>query len=158
MRTGTGVVHTVFDNGLVKLRTNRNNLYTPCSGMMCENNALIDAKNPIGAIKGQYVKFNIPDGKMGVGGAVCFGGPLLLVLVLGMCGYWLGGRQGVSPELAAFGGMILGGLLGAFLLKLYEKKIGKANTMAEITDILVEETIEMESWQGSSGKNAEEGA
>lgn len=55
MRTGTGVVDTVFDNGMVKLRTNRNNLYTPCSGMICKNNALIDAKNPVGAIKGQYV-------------------------------------------------------------------------------------------------------
>ena len=92
----TGVVDTVFDNGMVKLRTNRNNLYTPCSGMICKNNALIDAKNPIGAIKGQYVRFNIPDGKMGVGGAMCFGMPLLMVLIWGAFGYVNGETLGVG--------------------------------------------------------------
>lgn len=148
MRTGTGVVDTVFDNGMVKLRTNRNNLYTPCSGMICKNNALIDAKNPIGAIKGQYVRFNIPDGKMGIGGAMCFGMPLLMVLLWGALGYWLGGNQGAAPELAAFAGMIVGGLIGASLLKWYEKRVRQANTMAEITEIIVEQTIEMEGWQG----------
>lgn len=148
MRTGTGVVDTVFDNGMVKLRTNRNNLYTPCSGMICKNNALIDAKNPVGAIKGQYVRFNIPDGKMGIGGAMCFGMPLLMVLLWGALGYWLGGNQGAAPELAAFAGMIVGGLIGASLLKWYEKRVRQANTMAEITEIIVEQTIEMEGWQG----------
>lgn len=147
MRTGTGVVDTVFDDGTVKLRTNRNNLYTPCSGMICKNNALIDAKNPIGAIKGQYVRFNIPDSQMGIGGAMCFGLPLLLVILLGAAGYWIGSNQGVTPELAAFAGMIIGGLIGAVSLKWYDASVRKDTTMAEITDIIVEHTIEMEDWQ-----------
>ena len=153
MRTGTGVVDTVFDNGMVKLRTNRNNLYTPCSGMICKNNALIDAKNPVGAIKGQYVRFNIPDGKMGVGGAMCFGMPLLMVLIWGAFGYVNGETLGWAKELSAFAGMIFGGIVGAVLLKRYEKKVREANTMAEITEIIVEQTIEMDDWPGNSQQN-----
>ena len=66
MRTGTGVVEEVCPNGLVKIQTNRNNLYSPCSDSMCADNVVIDAVNPIGAQKGQYVQFNIPDAGMGV--------------------------------------------------------------------------------------------
>ena len=61
MRTGTGVVEEVCPNGLAKIQTNRNNLYSPCSDSMCADNVVIDAVNPIGAKKGQYVQFNIPD-------------------------------------------------------------------------------------------------
>lgn len=150
MRTGTGVVDAVLADGTVKLRLNRNNLYTPCSGMIGENNAIIDAKNPVGAIKGQYVKVTIPDGKMGVGGAMCFGMPLLMVIVFGIFAYWLGQQQGQAPELWAFGGMIAGGLIGAFMLRQYDKKAAKANTMAEITEILVEQTIEMDTYPGQT--------
>lgn len=36
------------------------------------------------------------------------------------------------------------------LLKRYEKKVREANTMAEITEIIVEQTIEMDDWPGKS--------
>ena len=76
MRTGTGVVEEVCPNGLAKIQTNRNNLYSPCSDSMCADNVVIDAVNPIGAKKGQYVQFNIPDAGMGVKGIICFGAPV----------------------------------------------------------------------------------
>lgn len=144
MRTGTGVIYTVCDNGLVKIRTNRDNLYTPCSDKMCSDNVLIDAKNPVGAIKGQFVKFNIPDEKMGAGGLMCFGMPTLQVIIWGAAGYWLGVQHGFAGELTAFAGMIGGGILAVLLLKQYERKLRQQNTMAEITDILVDKTNEME--------------
>ena len=53
MRTGTGVVEEVCPNGLAKIQTNRNNLYSPCSDSMCADNVVIDAVNPIGAKKGR---------------------------------------------------------------------------------------------------------
>lgn len=90
MRTGTGVVEEVCPNGLAKIQTNRNNLYSPCSDSMCADNVVIDAVNPIGAKKGQYVQFNIPDAGMGVKGIICFGVPLLLIIVCGVAGYLLG--------------------------------------------------------------------
>lgn len=110
MRTGTGVVEEVCPNGLVKIQTNRNNLYSPCSDSMCADNVVIDAVNPIGAQKGQYVQFNIPDAGMGVKGIICFGVPLLLVIVCG--------------------------ILGCLILKGYEKKINNNQTKAEITGII----------------------
>ncbi len=154
MRTGTGVVDAVLAGGTAKVRMNRNNLYMPCSGMIGENNALIDAKNHVGAVKGQYVKLNIPDGKMGIGGAICFGVPLLMVIICGIFGYRLGAGQGWAPELSAFGGMIGGGIIGAALLRLYDKTAGRDSTMAEITEILVEQTIEMDDTPGQAGKKA----
>ena len=119
MRTGTGVVEEVCPNGLVKIQTNRNNLYSPCSDSMCADNVVIDAVNPIGAQKGQYVQFNIPDAGMGVKGIICFGVPLLLVIVCGILGYLLGGSWQVAPEMTAFAGMIVGGILGCLILKGY---------------------------------------
>ena len=49
MRTGTGIIEATYENGLAKVQTNRNNLYTPCSDSMCDNNVVIDAVNTIGA-------------------------------------------------------------------------------------------------------------
>ena len=136
MRTGTGVVEEVCPNGLVKIQTNRNNLYSPCSDSMCADNVVIDAVNPIGAQKGQYVQFNIPDADMGVKGIICFGVPLLLVIVCGILGYLLGGSWQVAPEMTAFAVMIVGGILGCLILKGYEKKINNNQTKAEITGII----------------------
>lgn len=144
MRTGTGVIHTILAGGIVKVRTNRDNLYTPCSDKMCSDNVLIDAKNPIGAIKGQFVKFNIPDEKMGAGGIMCFGMPTLQVIIWGALGYWAGMQYGLAEELTAFAGMIGGGILAVMLLKRYERHLRKENTMAEITDIIADTTNEME--------------
>lgn len=122
MRTGTGVVEEVCPNGLAKIQTNRNNLYSPCSDSMCADNVVIDAVNPIGAKKGQYVQFNIPDAGMGVKGIICFGVPLLLIIVCGVAGYLLGESWQVKPEMTAFAGMIAGGIIGCLVLKGYEKE------------------------------------
>ena len=92
--------------------------------------------NPIGAKKGQYVQFNIPDAGMGVKGIVCFGVPLLLIIVCGIAGCLLGESWQVKPEMIAFAGMILGGIIGCLVLKGYEKKINNNQTKAEITGII----------------------
>ena len=136
MRTGTGVVEEVCPNGLAKIQTNRNNLYSPCSDSMCADNVVIDAVNPIGAKKRQYVQFNIPDAGMGVKGIICFGVPLLLIIVCGVAGYLLGESWQVKPEMTAFAGMIAGGIIGCLVLKGYEKKINNNQTKAEITGII----------------------
>ena len=39
---------------------------------------------------------------MGVKGIICFGVPLLLVIVCGILGYLLGGSWQVAPEMTAF--------------------------------------------------------
>ena len=119
MRTGTGVVEEVCPNGLAKIQTNRNNLYSPCSDSMCADNVVIDAVNPIGAKKGQYVQFNIPDAGMGVKGIICFGVPLLLIIVCGVAGYLLGESWQVKPEMTAFAGMIAGGAIGGALAGIF---------------------------------------
>lgn len=136
MRTGTGIVEAVYENGLAKVQTNRNNLYTPCSDSMCDNNVVIDAVNTVGAQKGQFVKFNIPEDKVAVGGIICFGMPLALIVIVGILGYWLGDQQGYTSELTAFAGMVVGGLIGAFLLKKYEKKINSNTTKVDIIEII----------------------
>ena len=138
MRTGTGIIEATYENGLAKVQTNRNNLYTPCSDSMCDNNVVIDAVNTIGAAKGQFVKFNIPEDKVAFGGVMCFGMPLALIIIWGIFGYWFGSNYGYTCELTAFAGMIAGGLIGAFLLKQYEKKINNNATKVEIVEIIGE--------------------
>lgn len=136
MRTGTGVIEEVCADGLVKIQTNRSNLYSPCSDSMCADNVVIDAVNPIGAKKGQFVQFNIPDAGMGVKGIVCFGVPLLLIIVCGIIGYILGGQVKATPEMTAFAGMIIGGIIGCLILKGYEKKINNNQNKATVTGII----------------------
>ena len=136
MRTGTGVIEEVCADGLVKIQTNRSNLYSPCSDSMCADNVVIDAVNTIGAKKGQFVQFNIPDAGMGVKGIVCFGVPLLLIIVFGIIGYILGGQVKATPEITAFAGMIVGGVMGCLILKGYEKKINNNQNKATITGII----------------------
>ena len=103
---------------------------------MCADNVVIDAVNPIGAKKGQFVQFNIPDAGMGVKGIVCFGVPLLLIIVCGIIGYVLGGQVKAAPEMTAFAGMIIGGIIGCLILKGYEKKINNNQNKATITGII----------------------
>ena len=87
MRTGTGVIEEVCADGLVKIQTNRSNLYSPCSDSMCADNVVIDA-----------VK--------------------------------------AAPEMTAFAGMIIGGIIGCLILKGYEKKINNNQNKATITGII----------------------
>ena len=61
---------------------------------------------------------------------------LLLGSVCGILGYLLGGSWQVAPEMTAFAGMIVGGILGCLILKGYEKKINNNQTKAEITGII----------------------
>ena len=135
MRTGTGVVEEVCPNGLAKIQTNRNNLYSSICMNIFVDYVVIDAVNPIGAKKGQYVQFNIPDAGMGVKGIISFGVPLLLTIVCGVAGYLLGESWQVKPEMTAFAGMVIGGIIGCLVLKGYEKKINNNQTKAEITGI-----------------------
>ena len=136
MRTGTGVVEEVCPNGLAKIQTNRNNLYSPCSDSMCADNVVIDAVNPSGPKRDSMYSSTSPDAGMGVKGIICFGVPLLLIIVCGVAGYLLGESWRVKPEMTAFAGMIAGGIIGCLVLKGYEKKINNNQTKAEITGII----------------------
>ena len=71
-----------------------------------------------------------------VKGIICFGVPLLLIIVCGVAGYLLGESWQVKPEMTAFAGMIAGGIIGCLVLKGYEKKINNNQTKAEITGII----------------------
>ena len=51
MRTNTGTIEEVLPNGMVRIQTNRNSLYSPCSASLCADNVVIDAVNKIGAKK-----------------------------------------------------------------------------------------------------------
>lgn len=136
MRTGTGIVEVVYENGLAKVQTNRDNLYSPCSDSMCDSNVVIDAVNSIGAKKGQFVRFTIPEEKVAVSGIVCFGVPLFFIIAMGIVGYWLGSTYGYTSELAAFGGMIVGGIIGGLLMKAYGNKIDDNTTKVDIIEVI----------------------
>ena len=93
MRTNTGTIEEVLPNGMVRIQTNRNSLYSPCSASLCADNVVIDAVNKIGAKKGEYVEFTIPDEHMVSGALLCFGLPLLLILLCAVAGAYIGFRD-----------------------------------------------------------------
>ena len=112
MRTNTGTIEEVLPNGMVRIQTNRNSLYSPCSASLCADNVVIDAVNKIGAKKGEYVEFTIPDEHMVSGALLCFGLPLLLILLCAVAGAYIGPQVfGTSTQNGA-------GFVSAYLLPL----------------------------------------
>ena len=60
MRTNTGTIEEVLPNGMVRIQTNRNSLYSPCSASLCADNVVIDAVNKIGAKKANMWNLRFP--------------------------------------------------------------------------------------------------
>lgn len=135
LKTATGVVTQVVSKELVKIQVSREVLYEAHDNMGT-NYITIDALNPLGAQKGQYVQFTFSEEGLASKGIIGLGIPALLVIIGGIIGYLLGGMYSFAPELGALGGVVLGGLIGVGILRFYERKISGDHTKAEITQII----------------------
>ncbi|WP_101912000.1 SoxR reducing system RseC family protein [Megasphaera vaginalis (ex Bordigoni et al. 2020)] len=123
LKKNTGMIEEVLPNGMAKLQTNRNHLYSPCSSSMCQDNVVIDAVNTIGAVKGQYVEYTIPDNHMVTGAVLCFGLPLFLVLLCTFIGYFAGANLGYDGQSGAIAGFCAGIPVAVVAIKTYDKVV-----------------------------------
>ena len=94
--------------------------------------------NRVGAKKGEYVEFTIPDENMAVGALLCFGLPLFLVLVCAALGMYFGPRYGYTGQNGAIAGFIIGIPVAVAAIKTYDLTMKKHNNKSEVIGIIDE--------------------
>ena len=140
MRTNTGTIEEVLPNGMVRIQTNSNSLYSPCSASLCADNVVLDAVNKIGAKKGEYVEFTIPDEHMVSGALLCFGLPLLIILLCAVAGAYIGPQAfGTSTQNGAIIGFCIGIPIAIAAIKTYDLVMKSHNNRSEVIALVDEE-------------------
>jgi len=102
-----GFVLTTHD-GIAEIRVGRHAECVSCGACGAARQAVVEAKDDIGAHVGDHVRFTLPEHSVVLGSLIVFAVPLLLALVLGIGGAYIDGEGVVSNG-------TLGGLIGAAL-------------------------------------------
>lgn len=132
MWIGEGTIEEVNEDGLVKIKVNRDHLYVACSACAAAEHVMITAYNTVGAEEGNYVRYEVDDSHLVLSSFVCFIMPLLLAAVGGFAGYML-----TTTVLWGVIGAAIGVLIGVLGVKHYDKSLGRVlDTRAYITAIL----------------------
>ena len=76
-----------------------------------------------GAQVGQHVKFEVREVNIVIGAFVCFIMPLLVAAAGALLGHWLGIAQAMDATQTAIAGGIIGFLLGAVGVKLFDRSL-----------------------------------
>lgn len=137
MRTGEGIIDEILETGEVKVKIRRDQLYAACSSCIGSEHVFITAKNPIGATKGQYVRYEVPDTNVVMGAAMCFILPLVTAVILGIIGNTLAENGGYNGFAGGTVGAVLGIILSLGGLRWYDGYLmKKADTRANIIEII----------------------
>ena len=111
-----GFVLTSHD-GVAEIRIGRHAECVSCGACGAARQAVVEARNGIGAQPGDHVRFTLPEHSVVLGSLIVFAVPLVLALACGVLGAWvdgggvvasgtLGGLVGAAIGLAAGGGAI----------------------------------------------------
>lgn len=137
MRTGEGIVDEILETGEVKVKIRRDQLYAACSSCIGSEHVFITAKNPIGATKGQYVRYEVPDTNLVMGAAMCFVVPLVAAIILGLIGNTIAESGGYNGFAGGTIGAIIGILISLGGLRWYDGALKKkADTRANIIEVI----------------------
>lgn len=137
MRTGEGIIDEILPNEEVKIKIRRDQLYAACSSCIGSEHVFITAKNSIGATKGQYVRYEVPDSHMVTGAAICFVLPLVAAIICGLIGNTLGESRGYNSFGSGFVGAVLGLLISFGIIRWYDGALKKkVDTRANIITII----------------------
>ena len=137
MRTGEGIIDEILTNGEVKIKIRRDQLYAACSSCIGSEHVFITAKNPIGATKGQYVRYEVPDNHMITGAAMCFVLPLVAAIICGLIGNTLGESWGYNSFGSGTVGAVLGLLISFGIIRWYDGVMKKkVDTRANIITVI----------------------
>lgn len=137
MRTGEGIVDEILETGEVKVKIRRDQLYAACSSCIGSEHVFITAKNPIGATKGQYVRYEVPDTNLVMGAAMCFIVPLAAAIILGLIGNAIAESGGYNGFAGGAIGAIIGIIISLGGLRWYDGALKKkADTRANIIEVI----------------------
>lgn len=137
MRTGEGIIEEILDGGEVKVKIRRDQLYAACSSCIGSEHVYITAKNSIGATKGQYIRYEVPDSNIVMGAAMCFVLPLVAAIILGLIGNTLSEGWGYNGFAGGAIGAIIGIVASFGFIRWYDGHLKKkADTRANIIEVI----------------------
>ena len=107
-----------------------------CGACEGAENIVVTAVDPLGVKVGQHVKFEFRDVNIVIGAFICFVMPLLVCAAGAFAGHFLALAQGFDTVQTAVIGGIIGFLIGAVGVKLFDRSLSKAeNSKPKIIEI-----------------------
>lgn len=136
MKIEEGTILSIEKDGIAEIKVGRHTDCIACGACSGAENIVIKAQNPIGAKVGQHVKFEVREVNIVIGAFVCFVMPLLVAVLGAFIGYWYSNTQGIDYVQYAIIGGIVGFLLGAVGVKLFDRSLtNDINAKPKITAI-----------------------
>lgn len=123
MKIEEGTIISEKEDGLVEVKVGRHSDCIACGACPGAEHIVVLARNPIGAQVGQHVKFEVREVNIVIGAFVCFIMPLLVAAAGALLGHWLGIVQAMDATQTAIAGGIIGFLLGAVGVKLFDRSL-----------------------------------
>ena len=134
MQMEEGFVMTVTD-GVAEVRVGRHAECVSCGACGAARQAVVEARDDIGARPGDHVRFTLPEHSVVLGSLIVFAVPLVLALALGIGGAFVEGNGAVAN--GTLGGLIgaaVGLALGGLVVRWFDRRA--ARQQPRIVEIL----------------------
>ena len=106
-----------------------------CGACGAARQAVVEARNGIGAQPGDHVRFTLPEHSVVLGSLIVFAVPLVLALACGVLGAWLdGGGVVASGTLGGLVGAAIGLAAGGLVVRWFDRRA--AAQQPQIVEIL----------------------
>ena len=119
-------------DGVAHVRVGRHRECVSCGACGAVRQAVVEAKNPLGAVPGDFVRFTVPEHSVVLGSLIVFAVPLVLALGLGVLGALVAG--GIDGMVGGLIGAAIGLILGGFVVRWFDRRA--ARPAPQIIEIL----------------------
>lgn len=136
MKIIEGTIIAINEKGTAEIKVGRHSDCIACGACEGAENITLTAIDPLGVKVGQHVKFQFRDVNIVIGAFICFVMPLLICAAFAIAGHFIALSQGFDPVQSAIIGGVLGFLLGAVGVKLFDRSLSKEeNSKPKIVEI-----------------------
>lgn len=136
MKIEEGTIISIKEKGTAEIKVGRHSDCIACGACEGAENIVVTAVDPLGVKVGQHVKFEFRDVNIVIGAFICFVMPLLVCAAGAFAGHFLALAQGFDTVQTAVIGGIIGFLIGAVGVKLFDRSLSKAeNSKPKIIEI-----------------------
>lgn len=115
-----GIIIEIFGDNIAKVKVGRHNECKNCGACPGDSSVVIEAKNPVGAKKGQRIAFEMKETNMLMAAFVVYIAPLISVVVGIFAGQLIAEIFGLSVRGFQIGGGILTFILSIILIKFFD--------------------------------------
>jgi len=132
-----GIIIEISQNNIAKVKVGRHNECKNCGACPGDSSVVIEAKNLLGAKKGQRIAFVVKETNMLMAAFVVYIAPLILVTLGIIVGQVIAGKFGFSVRGFQIGGGILTFIVSIINIKIFDKYAHNNDKMQPvITQIL----------------------